>query len=57
MVIITETEVKDINGKKHWVVTRNDYDKVLEGEITSGPINVNDVKVGTKYKTELSIIE
>lgn len=57
MIIITETEVQEINGGKYWVVTRNDYDKELEGVITSGPMSTKDVKIGTKYRTELNILE
>lgn len=57
MIIITETEVQEINGGKYWVVTRNDYDKELEGVITSGTMSTKDVKIGTKYRTELNILE
>jgi hypothetical protein len=54
---ITILEVQIKNDKRVWVITRNDYDKSLIGEVTcSGtPARANDVPVGTTFKSILTV--
>ena len=54
---ITILEVQIRNDKRVWVITRNDADKSLIGEVTSSgaPARAMDVPVGTTFKSILTI--
>ncbi len=54
---VCRCEVMERNGKKYWVVTRNDYDPESVGETTACglPVPAKDAPVGTVFESTLMI--
>lgn len=56
-VVRTLCRVKEVNGRKHWVVCENDSDPESIGEITACgmPVQANSVPVGSTFECILTI--
>ena len=54
---VTVLEVQIRNDKKVWVITRNDADKSLVGEITASgtPARAKDLPVGSTFESILTV--